>query len=356
MPSRRDFLTQTTIAGVSAALAISSASGSAGSFAEDTRTSIKTYKIPNSDLVVSRIAYGTGLGSLDWRSAEFVPKAVRVYQAAYENGINFFDLANFYQFGRSEEALGAMLQQSPGLRHRIVIQSKCGMIAREDKPLLLDLSQENIVSSTEGSLKRLCVDHLDILLLHFPDPLSEPAEIAKGLEKLEKDGKVRYFGVSNYNVTQIELLKRYVRQPLIANQIQLGIGDCVALATSGQRSVGFGGIVDYCRLHDIQVQAYSPLTLRSGGNLLNPPQDASLGVRRVCQYLGDLAKANNVGADSIALAWLLRHPAGIVPIIGSTNAEHITQNCTADHVDLTREEWGNLYESALEIQGLGWEW
>src|SRR5262249_21900093 len=161
---------------------------------------------------------------------------------------------------RSEEALGVMLNQTPGLRHKIVIQSKCGARETQNPSVIYDLSFENIVSSTEGSLKRLATDHLDILLLHHPDPLSEPAEIARAFEKLERDGKVRYFGVSNHNVAQIELLRRHLRKPLIANQIQLGIGDCVPLATTGQRAVGYGAIIDYCRLQEMQVQAYAPLT------------------------------------------------------------------------------------------------
>jgi predicted oxidoreductase len=353
MSTRRDFLLQTASAGVVVASSTQNAGVTHRETLVELKSTMKTHRIPHTDLVVSRIAYGTNFASFDGKSSNFLERAVRVLRSAFDNGINLFDLANFYQIGRSEEALGELLRQSPELRQKIVIQSKCGLVPREGPPFYYDLSRENIIASTEGSLERLRTDHLDILLLHYPDPLSEPAEIAEAFERLKQNGKVRYFGVSNYNVSQLELLRRHVRQPLVANQIQLGVGNCFPLAPASMRSVGCGPIIDYCRLNDIQVQAYSPLALNNGGSLLSPPIDTSPEVKNAAEALADIAKLREVGPDSIALAWLLRHPAKIVPIIGSTNAEHILQNCAADRVDLTREEWDRLFSAALKIQGLG---
>ena len=354
MTTRRDFLLSTTSAGV-ALLGSDQSKGQSPPPSTERRASLTKVKIPRTDLVVSRIAYGTNLASLKWQSADFLDSAVRMLRVAYDTGINFFDLANFYQAGRSEEALGKSLEESPGLRHTMVIQSKCGLVTRDWESFNRDLSQGNIISSTEGSLRRLKTDHLDILLLHYPDPLAQPEEIAAAFDHLHQSGKVRYFGVSNFNVSQLELLTRYVRQPIVANQVRLGLGYCYPLAGTSLRSVGYGPIVDYCQLKQIQVQAYSPLGLKNDVSLLRPPEDSTAEVKQMAEALEQIAKTRGIGPDSIALAWLLRHSAGVVPIIGTTNPEHLAQNCAADGIELTREEWGRLFSLALSIQGLGWE-
>ena len=206
---------------------------------------MNTYKIPHTDLVVSRIAYGCSMFGWDklpaltkaaamagfkWVS---ISDAVRLVSTAYDNGITLFDLADIYAFGNTEVYFGEVLKQSPGLREKIVIQSKCGQRLPDepypDEPARVDLSREHIVSSVEGSLKRLDTDHLDILLLHVPDALVEPEEVAQAFEDLKRNGKVRYFGVSNYTPTQIALLKKYVSQPLVANQVHLGLGHPYAI-------------------------------------------------------------------------------------------------------------------------------
>lgn len=317
---------------------------------------MKTYGIPHTNLVVSRLAYGTGmLGG--WRSLDFVAKSTRAIYTAYENGITFFDTADIYAEGRSEAALGHVLKHSSELREEIVIQSKCGLCVRagwapgdpvDADSLGTDLSRHHIVSAVEGSLKRLHTDRLDVLLLHAPSSLMEPEEVAQAFDELKYSGKVLHFGVCAHSAVQMELLKKYVRQPLVANQIWLSLVHHLPLAENSS----FGGIVDYCRLHEIQVQAYSPL---KGGNifarpiLLDPPADADLGVRQLAQMLADTAKRHDATPAAVMLAWLLSHPAGIVPIIGASEPAHIIENCAADRINLSREEWQTLFASAARV-------
>jgi predicted oxidoreductase len=333
---------------------------------------MKTYNVPHTDLAVSRIAYGCAMLGGNWDkeavSAEAIAKAVRVINTAYDNGITFFDHADVYGFGKSETAFGEVLKQSPGLRDKIVIQSKCGQRLpsewRPGNPIRLDLSRGHIVNSAEGSLRRLRTDHLDILLLHLPDALMEPEEVAKAFDELHRSGKVRYFGVSNHTAAQIELLKKYIRQPLVINQIRLGLAHSYPIADGIEFTlevakgslemhgaywgVAGTGTLDYCRLHEIQIQAWSPLR----STVLNSSGDATPELQRAAQLLADLARKTNTTPSAIALAWLLRHPAGIVPIIGSTSPEHVIENCAADRLTLSREEWYTLFASAAEISFL----
>ena len=351
---------------------------------------MKAYKVPRTDLVVSRIAYGCHqLVDITERFKELIPtgdyvamakemrvfgneplgkdtiaKAVRLINVAYDNGITLFDHADIYGAGKCEEAFGEVLKHSPGLRDKIVIQSKCGirLLAdpRPSDPVRFDCSGEHIVNSVEGSLRRLRTDYLDIFLLHQPDALVEPEEVAKAFEGLHRSGKVRHFGVSNHTAAQIERLKKCVCQPLVANQIQLSLEHASLIADGMEANrnecarithsyTGVAGTLDYCFLHDILVQTYSPLR----GSLLNPPVNSTPQVKQAAQALVDVAQKKNTTPSAVALAWLLRHPAGIVPIIGTTNAEHIVENCAADRVMLSREEWYTLFESAAGIGSLG---
>lgn len=331
---------------------------------------MKTYKIFNTDLVVSRIAYGCAmLVGWDREPIEVndIAKAARMIHAAHDSGITFFDQANLYAFGKSEIAFGQVLKQSPAFRERIIIQSKCGQYfsdrAQHGDPVHIDLSRGHIVGSAEESLRRLCTDHLDILLLHAPDALAEPEEVAQAFDVLHRSGKVRYFGVSNHTPSQIELLKKYVRQPIVTNQIHLGLAhtypvddgmelilDIIKGATSsdhGYTGIAGSGILDYCRLHDIQVQSWSPLRF---SQLLNPPADAKPEIRRTAQLLADMARQKDATPLAVALAWLLRHPAGIVPVVGSSDPEHLVEDCAADRITLNRDEWYSLFASAARIQ------
>jgi predicted oxidoreductase len=213
------------------------------------------------------------------------------------------------------------------------------------------------VSAVDGSLKRLGTEHLDILLIHWPDSLVEPEEVAHAFDELQRAGKVRHFGVSNHSPWQIELLQRSVRQPLAINQIQLGLAHWYTEAGPSKGAVTHGeegvATLDYCRVHDIHVQAYSPLKASNIGqppNLLNPAAVATPEVRKAAQALADIANTHGTTPSAVMLAWLLHHPARIAPIIGATKVEHVIDNCAADRVELSRTEWYSLLRTVAEIE------
>jgi predicted oxidoreductase len=359
MSTRREFLTQATVAtfiASSAAAAAGAAQVKAAPGATATAKpggAMKTYTVPHTDLVVSRLAYGNAMLGTDWNSPDFIAQSVPVMQAAYEQGITFFDTADVYGHGKSELALGQVLKASPGSRRRLVIQSKCSI--REGG--VIDSSREHIKDAVQGSLKRLGTDYLDILLLHWPDSLIEPQEVGRAFDELQAAGKVRYFGVSNYSPYQIELLRKHVRQPLVANQIQLGLAHWYTDPGASKAEITHGaeGVItlDYCRLQDIQVQAYSPLRGANIGkppNLLNPPTDASPEVHQAVETLQTIARSHDTSPAAIMLAWLLHHPAGILPIIGATKVEHVIDNCAADRIELSRAEWYSLLRAVAPIE------
>jgi len=232
---------------------------------------MNTYMIPLTDLTVSRIAYGCAMLGADRLDVEFVSKSICAIKTAYDCGINFFDLADGYALGKSDMAFGAVLKQSPGIRDEIVIQYKCGD-QWGSGGRVKDLSREHIISSVEAGLRRLGTDRIDILLLHWPDNLVEPQEVAAAFDQLHASGKVLYFGVSNHSPWQIELLRKDVRQPLLVNQIHLSLA-CWHIGSRRFRGaltheVSNAATVDYCRLHGMQVQAYSPLKGHSLGRAL----------------------------------------------------------------------------------------
>ena len=362
MANRREFIAQATLSAALIAANVRSVQGAAATESGERTSSIKTYTIPHTDLKVSRLGYGsTSLIAWDKNpvSSGDVTKAARLIHTACDNGITLFDHADLYAYGKSEAVFGQVLKQSPGLRDQIVIQSKCGQrfsAGGLGGPIRVDLSREHIVSAVEGSLERLGTDHLDILLLHAVDALVEPQEVAQAFENLHRGGKVRYFGVSNYHAPQIALLKQSVRQPLVVNQIQISLANpgpltegmqfTLRIAKAGQKNdeaIGLAGsgTIDYCRLNDIQVQAWSPLR-----GVLKPPADASPRLLAATQLIAETAKKKGTTPAVVALAWLLRHPAGIVPILGGADPEHIVENCAADRLVLSREEWYDLFAAA----------
>ncbi len=337
---------------------------------------MKSHKLKGTDLVVSRISFGcASLGG--WNKgvvdAETVGAAERLVSTAHEAGITLFDHADFYGFGNGELAFGEVLKRSPGLRDSIVIQSKCGQIMPGDPeagdPYRVDLSRKHIVASVEGSLKRLSTDYLDILLLHVPDALMEPQEIGEAFEELKKSGKVRHFGVSNYSATQIARLQKNIGERLVINQIQLGLGHAHPIVDGmefvlevgqelgnvfGGAKDGFtnayagnasSGTFDYCCLNDIQIQAWGPLQ----GKLLSSASAGSPGMNNTAELLSEIANRKGVAPATVALAWLLRHPAGIVPIFATSSPQHLIDNCKADEVHLTRSEWYALFTSAGQL-------
>jgi predicted oxidoreductase len=315
---------------------------------------MKKYRIANTDLEVSRIAFGTWHLGEKWDRSPLTPelydRAERLINTAVEQDINFIDLADIYTRGKSDTLVGHVLKQQPGLRDKLILQEKAGIILSEpDSPARFDFSYEHLIEAVNGSLQRLNTDYVDILLLHRPDPLVEPEEVARAFDELQSSGKVRYFGVSNHTPGQIELLKRYVRQPFIANQLELNlvhnylINDGVIMNMERNRYVGSTGTLEYCRLNDIMIQAWSPV---ARGEIFNPPADAPANIRNLAQELQVLADQYQVTADAIALAWLLRHPAGIQPILGTHKPERIVTSSRADDVELTRIEWYRLFEAA----------
>ncbi len=297
------------------------------------------------DLAPSRIAYGCmTLGGLDRQ-----PDVEAAVDAALDGGITLFDHADIYARGRSEELFGRVLADHSGLRDRVVLQSKCGIRFADDPPGApgrYDLSYRHIVDSVEGSLRRLGTDRLDVLLLHRPDPLLEPDELARAFDELYAAGKVRAFGVSNFSVEQVDLLAAVVRQPLVANQVQLsllhpGPVDAGVEVNRPGPSYRAAGLLDGCWRRGLRVQAWAPI---AGGALSRSdpaPEHAALAerVRAVADRLGATPLA-------VVLAWVLRHPAGVQPVVGTTNVGRITEACAALDVSLSREDWYALFEAA----------
>jgi len=276
--------------------------------------------------------------------------AVRVVATAYEQGITLFDHADIYTRGKSEQAFAAAWGTVP--RDKIVLQSKCGIRFGDDPPgapARFDFSYGHIISAVEGSLRRLQTDYLDLLLLHRPDPLVEPEEVARAFDALHSSGKVRYFGVSNHTAGQIALLEASVNQSLVANQVQVSllhpylISEGILANIHGKAAALASGTLDYCRLHGILIQAWGPV---AGGQLFNPPENAAPHVKATAALIAQMAAERDTTPEAVALAWLLRHPAGIQPIIGTTKPERVEASCRADDVNLSREAWYALFEAA----------
>ena len=315
---------------------------------------MQQYRIPHTEIDVSRIAYGCMNIGGGWDDEPLTDadraKAEDMVLAAVDHGINFFDHADIYRKGKAELAFRDVLDNNPGLRDRIVIQSKCGIRFADDpepgNPARYDFSYEHIMRSTNGILERLGIGQLDILLLHRPDALVEPEEVARAFDELAATGRVRFFGVSNHDADQIALLQKFLDMPLVVNQVQLSvlhshvIDKGVRVNVGEDRYAAAGGVLELCRLADMQVQAWSPL---AGGQPVSPADDAPAHVQAVAQRIAELAQRYDTSREAIALAWLLRHPAGIVPVIGTTNRERLANCCLADDVELSREEWYELF-------------
>jgi len=273
-----------------------------------------------------------------------IAEAVDVIHAALDCGINFFDHADIYGGGTSEEVFSAALSQLKINREDMYLQSKCGI-----RPNHFDFSKEHILLSVDGILDRLQTDYLDALLLHRPDALMEPHEIAAAFSELKSSGKVRHFGVSNQNPSQIAFLQNALDVPLVANQLQFSIahtpmidhGLNVNMADEPAMDRD-NGILDYCQLHKITIQPWSPLQAGFfGGVFLDHPDYTEL-----TEVLTRIAKERNVPVSAVAIAWLLRHPAGMQPILGSMNPQRIKDMCQACDIKLSRPEWYELYRAA----------
>ncbi|CAA9570049.1 MAG: Putative oxidoreductase SCO7655 [uncultured Truepera sp.] len=300
---------------------------------------MRTMKLGTSSLEVPVVAVGCmRINALEKTEAE------KFVHAALEEGANFFDHADIYGDGACEEIFADAIGMNSGVREGVILQSKCGI-----RPGMFDFSREHILASVDGILERLRTEYLDVLLLHRPDTLIEPEEVADAFDELQRAGKVRHFGVSNQHPRQISLLKKYVRQPLVANQLQLSITNATMI-TSGfnvnmenDAAVDRDGyILDYCREHDITIQPWSPFQYGFfEGVFLGSDKFPELNAK-----IDEVAERYGVSNTTIAIAWLLRHPAKMQPVTGTMNIDRLRDCCKASEIDLTREEWYAILRAA----------
>jgi predicted oxidoreductase len=300
---------------------------------------MKYIKVPNSDMNASEISLGC------MRISTMANQDIStLIHTALDQGINFFDHADIYGGGKSEEKFSEALGMNASLREKMLLQTKCGI-----RQGYFDFSKTHILEAVDGSLKRLRTDYVDVLLLHRPDTLVEPEEVAEAFTQLQKSGKVKNFGVSNQNPMQIELLRKFVKQPILFNQLQFSIMNTTMVDAGlnvnmeDEPAVNRdGSILDYCRLHDIIIQPWSPFQYGFfEGVFLDNDKFPELN-----QKIDELATAKGVTNTAIAIAWILRHPARMQPIIGTTNAGRVKDICKASDVTLTRPEWYEVYRAA----------
>lgn len=276
-----------------------------------------------------------------------VKEVEELVETALSIGINAFDLADIYGRGRCEELLGLVLKNRPDLREEMWIQSKCGI--RIEEFTYFDFSKDYIIKSVDGILQRLKIDHLDSLLLHRPDALMESNQVAEAFDLLYKQGKVRNFGVSNQNPMMMELLKKDVKQPLAVNQLQLSAAFTPGFESGfhvnmedSQAAMRDGSIFEYCKLHDVVIQAWSVLQFGYfKGNFVGNEKFQALN-----QVLDRLAIKYGVTSSTIAISWILRYPAKMQAVVGTTNPKHLREVSQAANFSLTRKEWYEIYLAA----------
>jgi len=300
---------------------------------------METVILGTSPLRVSRLAYGC------WRLAAASENRAadkRAVIAAYEAGYNLFDHADIYGRGEGEKIFGEVLRETPGMRERVVILTKAGVRRADDppgSPYHYNVSGEHLVRSCEGSLRRLGVDVVDLFLLHREDVLTDPADVAAAFVKLKEAGKANYFGVSNFRPSLVSALQAACPMPLVTHQVEISLGQLAAFAD---------GTLDQCFAARMTPLAWSPL----GGGQFGE------GAKRLLKYqegyrtegvvplLDDCARRHGVTRSALALAWLMKHPSGIVPIVGSTDPQRIRDAARAAEVNLSREEWYRLLTAA----------
>ncbi|MVX67170.1 aldo/keto reductase family oxidoreductase [Clostridium chromiireducens] len=301
---------------------------------------MKNINIGNSGIQVSEV----GLGCMRMSGIE-KSEAEKVIKTSLEEGINFFDHADIYGGGKSEEIFADAINLNSSIRERMIIQTKCSIVPG----VMYDFSKEHILKSVDASLKRLQTNYVDFLLLHRPDTLMEPEEVAEAFSKLHESGKVKYFGVSNHTPMQIELLNKYLNNKIIINQLQFGIMHTEMIDAGLNMNIKNdasidrdGGILEYCRLKDITIQAWSPYQYGFfGGVFLDNDKFPELNKK-----INEIAEKYRVTNTAIATAWILRHPAKIQTIVGSMNSERIKEISKASNVNLTRQEWYEIYLAA----------
>lgn len=300
---------------------------------------MKTIKLSDSGIVASNMVMGC------MRIAQLSNKeAATLIRTAMNEGINFFDHADIYGKGESEVRFSEAIEMNDNMREKMILQSKCGI-----RPGFYDSSKEHILTSVDNILKRLKTSYLDVLLLHRPDALIEPEEVAAAFDQLVSAGKVKYVGVSNYNPMQIELLQKYVSQRLIVNQLQLSIvhtpmiDSGMAVNMHIDQAVNReGSVLDYCRIHDMTVQAWSPFQK----GFIEGPFFEDKKYAQVIDVIGRIAATYGVTRTAVAVGWITRHPAHIQVILGTTKPERIIEGCKGAELPLTREEWYEIYRAA----------
>ena len=270
----------------------------------------------------------------DYEISEFI-------NTSLSYGANFFDHADIYGEGKSEEVFGKAISNS--IRDNIIIQTKCGI-----RKGFYDFSYDHIVNSVDGSLKRLGTEYIDVLLLHRPDALMEPEEIARAFSYLKESGKVRNFGVSNQNPYQIQLLQKTLDMPLCANQLQFGIGHTSMVDAGINVNINNvsavnrdGGVLDFCRLENITIQPWSPMQYGFfEGCFIDNAKFPELN-----NVLEKIGNKYNVSKTTLAIAWILRHPAKMQPVTGTTNTTRLADCLKASEIQITREEWYEIYRA-----------
>ncbi|MDQ0361472.1 aldo/keto reductase [Breznakia pachnodae] len=312
---------------------------------------MKYITIPGSSLKFSQISLGTMRIQRKEKDANgnkiYVGKSVEevelLLKTALDLGINVIDTADIYGHGLSEELIGKVIAKCPELRKKMILQTKCGVVSTSEG-LCYDASKDYILKCVDESLERLQTNYIDVLLLHKPDPLYDPKQIAEAFETLRATGKVLYFGVSNFTPVQTALIQKYCSVPIVFSQMQFSIAhslmidEQVSVNTNNIHGTPFtSGILDYCRYNDICLQAYS-VAQGTNGTFINNPEYEKLN-----KVMDTLCEKYNTNKNAIALAWILKHPANIMPIIGTTNPAHIKDSLEAFNFELTRQEWYDLY-------------
>lgn len=308
---------------------------------------MRQIKIGNTNFTGSAVA----LGIMRMNKLS-VDDAVKALETAHEAGINYIDSADIYGHGKSEEVFGEAFKKSSLTREDFYIQSKTGIYENpklDYKTTRYDFSKKHIISAVDGILSRMKIDYLDSLLLHRPDALMDPAEIAAAFDELQKGGKVRHFGVSNFNPMQVDLLQSGLSQKLLINQLQFSVMHTgpidfnIHTNMTDPRSIDHDrGVLDYSRLHDMTVQAWSPFQYgQIEGNFIGNPKFPEVNAA-----LQKLADQKGVSKNAIAAAWILGHPAKIQVIIGTMTPAHIIDSAKGADISLTAQEWYDIYLAA----------
>lgn len=313
---------------------------------------MRTQTLGPSALTSTRLAYGcmrvAGVMERERFTPELEARGRRAILAAYEAGYTHFDHADIYGNGLCEEVFGRVLRDVSGMRERVLIATKCGIRwagdPTPDAPHRWDFSREHIVCSCEQSLRRLGVECIDLYMLHRPDYLMQPEEIAAAFAQLHAQGKVRTFGVSNFRPSQVTLVQRACPMPLIAHQVEIHLGRLEAFED---------GTLDQCMSEGLAAVSWSPLGrgLFGDGGAPEAHDPRAAGLRALLDTLDRIARTHGVSRTVLSLAWLLRHPAGIIPLVGSVDPDRIRDAVRADALELTREEWYTIL-AAARMQGL----